>query len=74
MRALRLPDGHFARQVQVRCPGDGRKDGIFFVGEDRLLVVHGLVDALGSQFGGGAGEDDGEETQPIEVVCYRIDG
>jgi hypothetical protein len=68
------PDGHFVRQVQVRCPGNGRKDGIFFVGDDRLLVVHGLTDALGAQFGGGAGDEQDEEAQPIEVVCYRIEG
>ncbi len=68
-------EGHFERQEQVNCPGNGRKDGIFFVGDDRLLVVHGLLDALGAQFGGGAGEnEDGEEPQPIEVVCYKIKG
>jgi hypothetical protein len=67
------PDGNFARQVRIRCPGNGRKDGVYFVGDDRLLVVHGLVDALGAQFGGGAGEEAEEEAQPIEVVCYRID-
>lgn len=68
-------EGHFVRQVRVKCPGNGRRDGIFFVGGDRLLVVHGLVDALGAQFGGGAtgDDDDGEEVQPIEVVCYRIE-
>jgi len=68
-------EGHFARQVRVRCPGNGRKDGMNFIGEDRLLVVHGLVDALGSQFGGSGGDEEGgEEAQPSEVVCYRIDG
>lgn len=68
-------EGHFVRQVRIKCPGNGRKDGIFFVGDDRLLVVHGLVDALASQFGGGAAVDDeeAEEIQPIEVVCYRIE-
>jgi hypothetical protein len=68
-------EGHFVRQVRVRCPGDGRKDGIFFIGVDRLLVVHGLVDALAAQFGGSAteAEEDAEEAQPIEVVCYRIE-
>jgi len=66
-------EGHFDRQVRINCPGDGRKDGLFFVGGDRLLVVHGLVDALSSQFGGGAGETEGEEEpQPIELVCYKI--
>ena len=67
-------DGHFTRQIRVNCPGDGRRDGMFFVGDDRLLVVHGLLDALGSQFGGGTGDADaGEEAVPIEVVCYRVE-
>jgi hypothetical protein len=65
-------EGHYDRQVRVNCEGNGRKDGIYFVGEDRLLVVHGLVDALGSQFGGGAGEAD-EEAEPVEIVCYKIE-
>lgn len=69
-------DGHFVRRVRINCDGDGRKDGVVFIGGDRLLVVHGLLDAMGSQFGGGAAGaegEDAEEAQPIEIVCYRID-
>ena len=61
--------GLFVRQVRMACPGDGRRDGVFFLG-DRVLIVRGLLDALSAQMGGTAETE--EEPAPIEVVCYRI--
>ena len=68
--------GRFDRQVAVPVPGRAATDGIFFVGGDRFVVVHGFVDAMCSVVGGGRGEmgDVGVEPDPVEVVCYRIDG
>jgi hypothetical protein len=62
-------EGVFARQVQLACAGDGRRDGVFFL-EDRVLVIRGLLDALSAQMGGSAETE--EEPAPIEVVCYRM--
>jgi hypothetical protein len=64
-------EGHFLRQVRVSCPGDGLTDGIVFASEDRLLVIHDLLDAMSGLFGG-SGEETDEEAAPVEVVCYKI--
>ena len=68
------PDGIFEKQVAVQAEGDAARDGVFLVRNDRLVVVHGFVDAMRTMVGGGAGgmEDEGAEVDPIEVVCYRI--
>jgi hypothetical protein len=66
--------GHFFKQVEVGCKGDGVKDGLFFVGQDRALVVTGFLDAVLSQMGGGDAEEEEEvETAtPTEIICYKI--
>jgi 6-bladed beta-propeller len=67
-------DGHFIKQVAIPCEGNGLVDGIFFVGNNRLLQVRGYVDSMRSIFGGGRGGFEGEgEPQPLEVICYRIE-
>lgn len=66
--------GSFVRQVDVAAPGDPMLDGVFLVGTDRLIVVHGFVDSMRSIVGGGQGPltEDGYEVPAVEVVCYRI--
>jgi hypothetical protein len=70
------PDGHFAKQVSFVCYEDGRYDGFFFVGDQRVLVVKGFVDSMRDWFGGGRGKismgDDAEEPQPVEIICYGM--
>jgi len=67
-------EGVFVEQVSVACEGDSMLDGIFFVGQDRLVVVRGFADAVAAQFGRGsrAGGEDEEEGALMEVICYRI--
>ncbi len=66
--------GQLERQVSVPVPGNAATTGVFLAGSDRLIVVHGFVDAMCSVFGGGAGDmgDGSVEPDPIEIVCYRI--
>lgn len=68
------PDGKFDHQVQAVCEGDGTEDGIFILGEDRAMVIKGYIDATATMFGGGGAalEDEGEEADPMELICYRI--
>ncbi len=66
------PDGAFARQVAFRCDGDGMRDGIFFVGGDRVVVVKGYLDAVAAQYGQGARLSGDDEEAMMEVVCYRM--
>ena len=69
------PQGQFDHQVQVACEGDGKEDGVFLLGQDRLLVIKGYVDAIATMFGGATPEVEGnEEAAPMEIVCYRITG
>ncbi|MBM3316670.1 MAG: hypothetical protein FJY75_02350 [Candidatus Eisenbacteria bacterium] len=67
------PDGSFVLQTAIACEGR-RGDRLFFLGDDRALLVKGYAGAAMAAVGGGvaggaAGED---EAAPPEVVCYRI--
>ncbi|MCK4414504.1 MAG: hypothetical protein KAY32_13270 [Candidatus Eisenbacteria sp.] len=64
--------GDFSRQVAVACEGDGLEDGLFFIGDDRMLLVKGLVDAAMAMQGATVESEEDEEPAPMEVVYYRI--
>ena len=66
--------GRFNRQVQVACEGDAQRDNLFFVGEDRVLLVTGFIDGVKSVLGGGAPVEDDGEARPMEIICYSITG
>ena len=65
--------GSFIKQVEIQGPGDPLKDGIFFVGKDRLVVVKGYMESLAAQFGSGttASEGEGEESF-LAVISYKL--
>lgn len=65
--------GHFVEKIAVACEGDPRVDGLFFVGEDSVVLIRGYFDALASQFGRTtAYTDQDEEPTPMEVICYTV--
>ncbi|MBP7669026.1 MAG: hypothetical protein KA123_00390 [Candidatus Eisenbacteria bacterium] len=64
--------GKFIKQVAVACDGDGLEDGLFFAGDDRMLLVRGMADAGVALQGGAMESAEGEEAAPMEVVLYRI--
>jgi hypothetical protein len=67
--------GRLARQVAVHGPGDPAEDGLFLLGQDRAVVVRGMVGAALAMVGarGNAQQDgDEEEAAPLEVICYRL--
>jgi hypothetical protein len=68
------PDGEFVRQVAVHHNADGQRDGIFFCGEDRAVVVKGYRDAMMVQFTGGrmSIHTDDEDWATMEVIMCRI--
>ncbi len=68
------PDGTFVRQFAVQAPGNPDRDGIFILDNNRLIVVHGFVDAMMTNVGGGAGglEDPNANPEPTEIVCYSF--
>lgn len=63
-------EGRFAEQAAIVCPGDGVEDQLFPVGGDVWILVRNLTSAALSA-SGGAGEEQTEEAEPMEVVCYR---
>jgi len=65
--------GEFVKQVELNGPGDALKDGIFFVGDDRIVVIKGYMESLAAQFGSGttAADDESDESL-LAVVCYQL--
>ena len=64
-------EGHFAEQVRIACPGDGKEDALFFAGPDRMVQITGIMDAVRAMFGGV--ETDGDvEPESMQVVCYQV--
>jgi len=63
--------GHFLKQVAAGCAGDGENDQLFPAGEDRLIKVTDFI-AAAVAMQGGLGADLEDESEPMEVVCYRI--
>ncbi|MCP4143930.1 MAG: hypothetical protein GY752_01455 [bacterium] len=60
-------DGNYLRRVEVIAPGRNN-DRVFFVGNDRVVIVHGYGDASAALMG----EEADDDIAPVEVVCYRI--
>lgn len=68
------PDGRFTEQVAVACEGDGDVDKLFFLG-DRAVLVKGYLEAIAAMFGRGTPvTGDGEEAEPMEIVCFALPG
>jgi hypothetical protein len=65
-------DGRFVREVAVGCAGDGRYDDLFFLGEDRLLLITGAYEAAMALRGIRVTRDETSELVPMEVVCLEI--
>ena len=70
------PEGVFVRQVELRGPGDALEDGIFFDGDDRLLVVEGYMDSMLTWYAGGVRPDGDDEDagSGVAVICYELNG
>jgi len=64
------PEGHFVRQIEIACEGDGRFDDLFFLGEDRFLLVTKAYEAAMSLRGTPL---DLAESDPgaMEVICMQ---
>ncbi|MCP4544968.1 MAG: 6-bladed beta-propeller [bacterium] len=65
--------GHYRRQVTLKGETHPLNDTYVFHG-DRLYVLRGALEAAVAREGGGADVgDDGEEPEPMSLVCYRLD-
>jgi len=67
------PDGHFTRQVAVECEADMQFDGLFWVSDDRVVLVTDAMSALAAQFGEGASlASEDEDGSPQEIICFNV--
>jgi hypothetical protein len=66
-------EGHFKSQKALMIPGDARRDALFFVREDRAVVVTGALDAFLSRQGVSASAEEEAEDVPMEVICYELE-
>jgi hypothetical protein len=64
--------GRFTHQVAVRCPGEPRRDRLFFLDDGRAVLVQGYADALEAALGGGGAGEESEEAAPLTLICYRV--
>jgi hypothetical protein len=62
-------DGNYIKKVNVAGDGDGRRDFLMFAGDDRVVLVTGLLDAAMNMQGIGGGDD--EEAAPMEIICFE---
>ncbi len=69
------PSGEFVKQVEMRGHGNALKDGIFFAGPNRILVVKGYLESMRAPFGNGtrASGDDPDDETPLAVICYQLE-
>jgi hypothetical protein len=65
-------DGKFIKQVAVKCPGDGLKDGLIRGNADNWILVRGFTDALLSLQSQGTMAEEDEEPEPMEVIGYEV--
>jgi len=65
------PQGRFVRRTAVACAGDGRFDDLFFLGDDRLLLITGAYEAAMTMRGIPLPRD-GVEPAPMEIICLEV--
>jgi hypothetical protein len=66
-------EGRFDRQVALIGEGDPQDDQLFWVRDDMVVLIKGSIPALYAAMAEGAQELDEEtESEPMEVVCFRV--
>lgn len=66
-------NGKFEKQVALQGDHDASRDAVNILPGGRVVVVVGALDAWLNQQGAGASEEDAEEGNPLEVICYQLD-
>jgi hypothetical protein len=65
--------GRFAQQIAVIADADPINDLVAFVGDYLLVITDFLPSIVALQGGTAAEEDEDEEAEPMQVICYRLD-
>ena len=64
--------GHWQREVRLVCEGNPVSDGLRFLGDGRVLLIKGFVVARLACLGSGNPNLGDDDTDTIEIVCYRL--
>ena len=64
--------GNWQREVRLVCEGNPVSDGIRFLRDGRILLIKGFVVARLACLGSGMATLGEDETENIEVICYRL--
>ncbi|MDX2474095.1 MAG: hypothetical protein QNL91_10340 [Candidatus Krumholzibacteria bacterium] len=64
--------GNWQREVRLVCEGSSVSDGFRFLGDGRILLIKGFVVARLACLGSGTATLGEDETETIEVICYRL--
>ncbi len=70
-------DGHFIKEVAVKCIGDGMDDRLFWTPAGDAVLITGFNEALRALMAGGAGgaaPEEEEESEPMEVIYLKVSG
>ena len=65
-------EGHWQREVQLKCEGNPVSDGVRFLRDGRILLIKGFVVARLACLGSGVATLGEDETEVIEIICYRL--
>ena len=65
-------EGHWQREVQLKCEGNPVSDGVRFLRDGRILLIKGFVVARLACLGSGVATLGEDETETIEIVCYKL--
>ena len=68
-----LPEGNFEKQVALSGEHDPNRDAINILPSGRVIVVVGALDAWLNQQGTTGKEEEAQEGDPLEVICYQLD-
>ena len=64
--------GNWQREVRLNCEGNSVSDGVRFLRDGRILLIKGFVVARLACLGSGVATLGEDETEVIEIVCYRL--
>jgi hypothetical protein len=67
------PEGQFVKTVTLQGQGDPEQD-LYVFEKDRFYVVTSFLTAAMSAQGVEGLEDDGEDAEPMAVICYKLEG
>jgi hypothetical protein len=67
------PEGHFVKTVTLQGQGNPQED-LYVFEKDRVYVVTSFLTAAMSAQGVEGFSAEGEDAEPMSVICYRLEG